>query len=143
MISKLFSEKHEKANIEKCLREEKANLEKTVAKLTDDLKELEQEMEKSQVKQGELLSFTSKLTEKNSQLQSENTTIIERLETIEEELSVKTKQFEDVANSTKLSNETLCKELADELEKNQQLVEELEAKKKEVGFVIQYVIKYY
>lgn len=92
-------------------------------------------MEKSQVKQGELLSFTSKLTGKNSQLQSENTTINEKLKTIEEELDKKTKQFEVAANSTKLSNEALSKELADELAKSAQLVEELEAKKKEVGFL--------
>lgn len=103
--------------------------------MTDDLRELEQEMEKSQVKQGELLSFTSKLTGKNSQLQSENTTINEKLKTIEEELDKKTKQFEVAANSTKLSNEALSKELADELAKSAQLVEELEAKKKEVGFL--------
>ncbi len=126
------SEKHEKANIEKSLREEKLNLEQKAKQLADELAELEQEMKSSQEKQTELLSFTSKLTEKNTQLQSENTTINEKLKSLESELRVKTQQFEEATIETKMSNEALKKDLASELTKNEQLSQELENKRKEI-----------
>lgn len=72
------------------------------------------------------------MTEKNTQLQSENTTISEKLNALESELSAKLKRFEDAANSMKLSSESLTKQLADELAKNTRLNEELQTKKKEI-----------
>jgi hypothetical protein len=46
------------------------------------------DLEKSQEKQTELLAFTSKLTEKNTLLQSENTFLTEKLEQIEKDLKL-------------------------------------------------------
>jgi multidrug resistance efflux pump len=54
--------------------------------LESDLSELQLEMNSSQEKQSELLSFTAKLTEKNTQLQSENVNFIEKLEQMQNDL---------------------------------------------------------
>ena len=54
-----------------------------MASLTAELNELQTEMKQSQEKQNELLAFTAKLTEKNTQLQSENTVLKEKLQQIE------------------------------------------------------------
>ena len=54
--------------------------------LESDLSELQVEMNLSQEKQNELLSFTAKLTEKNTQLQSENVNFIEKLEQMQNDL---------------------------------------------------------
>ena len=55
--------------------------------LESDLSELQVEMNSSQEKQNELLSFTAKLTEKNTQLQSENVNFIEKLEQMQNDLN--------------------------------------------------------
>lgn len=50
------------------------------------MNELQDELNSSQQKQSELLSFTSKLTEKITQLQSDNTVINEKFKLAQDEL---------------------------------------------------------
>ena len=50
------------------------------------MNELQSEMNSSQLKQSELLTFTSKLTEKNTQLQSDNACLTEKLEQTQNDL---------------------------------------------------------
>jgi predicted nuclease with TOPRIM domain len=54
--------------------------------VTSELIDLQLELNVNQEKQNELLAFTSKLTEKNTSLQSENATINERLQQVQAEL---------------------------------------------------------
>ena len=54
---------------------------------TSDLSEMQVEMRQSQEKQNELLAFTAKLTDKNTQLQSENTNLKEKLQQTETDLT--------------------------------------------------------
>lgn len=76
-----------------------------MASLTAELNELQIEMKQSQEKQNELLSFTAKLTEKNTQLQSENTVLKEKLQQIET-------YFTDSNRSLRESNENLKLEVS-------------------------------
>lgn len=76
-----------------------------MASLTAELNELQIEMKQSQEKQNELLSFTAKLTEKNTQLQSENTVLKEKLQQIET-------YFTDSNRTLRESNENLKLEVS-------------------------------
>lgn len=66
----------------------KKDLEHQVILFKSELSDLEQELEINKAKQNELLEFTSKLTEKNTQLQFENSALSEKLETIKKELQI-------------------------------------------------------
>lgn len=76
-----------------------------MASLTAELNELQTEMKQSQEKQNELLAFTAKLTEKNTQLQSENTVLKEKLQQIET-------YFTDSNRTLRESNENLKLEVS-------------------------------
>lgn len=87
MIGKIIN--HPLTNLKKIIREhsEKKDLEARLAMATSDLSEMQVEMRQSQEKQNELLAFTAKLTDKNTQLQSENTSLKEKLQQTETDLT--------------------------------------------------------
>ena len=124
----------------KSIREqlEKENLETKFKLLNSELIDLQFDMSVSQEKQNELLSFTSKLTAKNSQLQSENTTLTEKLQMLQADYSTS-------ALNNKQTNETLQSKLDDvsqrlkiELDKNVNFTEQLNEKQKQIdGLTIQ------
>lgn len=95
-------------------------------------------MSVSQEKQNELLSFTSKLTAKNSQLQSEKNTLTEKLQFLQNDYSTS-------ALNNKQTNQTLQSKLDDvsqrlkiELDKNVNFTEQLNEKQKQIdGLTIQ------
>jgi predicted nuclease with TOPRIM domain len=69
--------------------------------VTNDLSELEVEMRENKEKQNELLAFTAKLTEKNTLLQSENTSLTERLQSIESELNAQIDSLKQLNQTSK------------------------------------------
>ena len=86
----------------------------------------------SQEKQDELLDFTSKLTEKNTRLQSENTTLTEKLEHVEAELDKKTKLIDQLNESTRTELESIKAQLDEQITSNKSLAEDLNKFKKQV-----------
>jgi predicted nuclease with TOPRIM domain len=65
---------------------EKTNIEQKLAAVSTELIDLQLELNVNQEKQNELLAFTSKLTEKNTSLQSENAAITEKLLQVQADL---------------------------------------------------------
>ena len=86
----------------------------------------------SQEKQDELLDFTSKLTEKNTRLQSENTTLSEKLEHVEAELDKKTKLIDQQNESTRTELDSIKKQLEGQITSNKSLADDLNKFKKQV-----------
>jgi hypothetical protein len=75
-------------------------MEQKLSTVTSELIDLQLELNLNQEKQNELLAFTSKLTEKNTSLQSENAAINERLQQVQVDL-------ERVGNSVNQSNDSI------------------------------------
>ena len=101
--------------------------------LTSELNDLQLEMSSYQEKQNELLSFTAKLTEKNTHLQSENSLINEKLAQVDLEFTQTKHKLEASNKELNMNLQVLNANLLDELAKNKTLFQELEEKKKEVG----------
>ena len=101
--------------------------------LTSELNDLQLEMSSYQEKQNELLSFTAKLTEKNTHLQSENSLINEKLAQVDLELTQTKNTLEASNNDLSINLQALKANMVEELAKNKNLCQELEEKKKEVG----------
>lgn len=70
--------------------------------MTNDLNELDTEMKQNKDKQNELLAFTSKLTEKNTKLQSENTILNEKLQSIEADFNTQISSLKKKVDSLQL-----------------------------------------
>lgn len=111
---------------------EKTNLEQKIKVLTEELKEVQEEMESGQKKQNELLSFTSKLTEKNTILQSENTTLSEKLKKLEIELSEKNEHYKQSEIEMRENSNKLTNSLEEESSRNKLMSAELEKKRIEI-----------
>ena len=81
----------------------------------------------SQEKQSDLLLFTSKLTEKNSQLQTENQILNEKIEQLKNEL-IKNQPDNSIQNELNKLNE----QFKNELNKNKQLEDDLNRKEEQI-----------
>lgn len=93
--------------------------------MTNDLSELQTDMKQSQEKQNELLEFTAKLTEKNTQLQSENTTLKERLHQIETDLAESNQVLKESNESLSIEARGLTVDLAEKASLLSRLEKEL------------------
>jgi chromosome segregation ATPase len=92
---------------------EKVKQEQKLKQLELDLSELQLDLASSQTSQNDLLSFTSKLTEKNTQLQSEKTSLTEKLDAIQHELTKSTQLLQATNNSLQLDKTTLQTDVAE------------------------------
>lgn len=101
--------------------------------LNIELTDLQSDMITSQEKQNELLLFTSKLTEKNSQLQSENTSLNEKLICLQNDYSIISQQNKQSSESTQFQIENLSEKLKKELDKNKNLIDELSKKDNKIN----------
>lgn len=111
---------------------EKTKLDQKVKLLTSELSEIQTEMKSSQEKQTELLNFTSKLTEKNINLQSENTSLNEKVKFFEADVTTKTEHFETTITETKNLSDSLNIKLSEALANVKILTDDLDNKNKQV-----------
>ncbi|CAF1025792.1 unnamed protein product [Brachionus calyciflorus] len=108
--------------------EEKKEMEHKLILYKTEISELEQEMALNKNKQNELLAFTSKLTEKNTLLQSENSILSEKLDSLQTNLDKANSILVNSNEHLKSEIEKLTNDLSEIQTQNEQLKRENDEK---------------